>query len=308
MKLREWTPFVIDSEAMMIAENLAKGGERCNVRPSKLRGRKYFVIPYARSWSWSRMQPSGYLLLDHKHKMLDDYDTCTKLIATFRVWRIIYFYPARKHTPFIRKKLSRMTNKTLNKIYEDCKHRLAMNEYQRTEDPVVLHLNEAIRKLDQNVVTSYELIKKHHSLLQRTAETEKAIWQDPSFERVEAYATTLLPALKNTNEAMLSYLRERVNLTYESMKALREYESELMLTKVRRIAVDVLAVIAALYYPVYGIAVKLLDEASKIIWADFTGYKGLLRQMEELRRMQPRIDRIIDAFHSPVARELIRNF
>ena len=254
------------------------------------------------------MQPSGFLLLDNKRKMLDDYDACSKLVAAFRVWRIIYFYPLRKHTPLIRKKSSRMSNKALKKIYEDCKLRLAKNEYQKTEDPVVLHLNEAIRKLDQNVVASYELIRKRLLLLERSADAEKGIWRDPSFEKVEAYANTLLPALKNSNEAMLSYLRKRVNLTYESMKALREYESALTLTKIRRIVVDIFAVIAGLARPVYGVAVKLLDEASKMIWADFAGYKGLLRQMEELHKMQPRIDQIIDTFHSPVNRELIRNF
>jgi hypothetical protein len=66
--------------------------------------------------------------------------------------------------------------------------------------------------------------------------------------------------------------------------------------------------LAALYKPLYGVVIKLLNESAKKAWNDFTGYRGLIKQIEELQKMQPRIDRIIEAFQSPVDREIVRNF
>jgi hypothetical protein len=252
------------------------------------------------------MQPSGFVALDSKHEIISEIDVCSKLIATFRVWKEIYFHPPEKHMRFGQKSLSRTTGMALKVIYEQCKDRLEKNQYQQADDPAILKLNDAVKKLDENVVTSYELLTRRLELRDRAMEMEKTIWGDPSYEKAQTYATTLLPALQKTNEAMLSYLQTRVNLTYESMKALREYESTLTLPKIKRLGVDIFAIIAGLYYPIYGIVVKLLDEAAKMLYRDFTGYKGLLKQMKELRRMQPRIQQIIDAFRRPVDPDLIR--
>lgn len=254
------------------------------------------------------MQPTGYIVLDQKLKMVMDPDVCNRLITSFRVWKETYFHTLQKRSLFGQKRISRLRSEGLDRIYEECKTRLAANQYEVTDDPALLKLNETIKKLDENVVASYELVKRRLLLLDRSLETEKSLWKDPSVEKLQTYADTLLPAMKNSNDAMLTYLKTRTNLTYELGKALREYQSTLELTKMRHILIDVLAVLAGLFSPIYGVIVKSLGEVAEMTYRDFTGYKGLLRQMRELRKMQPRIDRVLKAFHDSIDRELVRNF
>jgi len=303
-KSRERQPFIRpDPETTRIAKNLRKGTERAQLWPTKLGGRTYYVIIYSRSWFPTRVRPTGYVLLDQKRRMIDNFETCGKLIATWRVWSVVYFYPPRKHSRLPRKWLSGR-DRLMASIYEGCKQRLAENEYDKTEDPARLRLNRAIRELDQNVVDSYELVRRHQSLLEKAADEEKIIWEDPSFERIQAYVTGLLPRLKRSDDAMVVYLRNRISLTYESSKALREYESTA--TGTRRILVNIFAGLAAFVHPLYGVVIKFLDESAKKAWNDFTGYQGLIKQIEELQKNHPRIDRIIEAFQSPEDRDLVR--
>ena len=86
----------------------------------------------------------------------------------------------------------------------------------------------------------------------------------------------------------------------------RQQGSKERLTGVRFV-VNLIAAIAALYHPFYGAVIKLLDEFAKIVWNDLTGYKRRIKQIEELQKMQPRIDWLIEAFRSPVDRKLVRN-
>jgi hypothetical protein len=184
---------------------LRKGGEKAKLWPTKLARRNYRLIIYSRSWYPLRFRPTAYVALDQKQRVIGDFETCSKVVATFRVWSIVYFHPIRKHSRLPRKWVRPRRNKLLALIYENCKQRLAEDEYEKTEDPALLQLNRTIRELDKNVVDSYELIRKHQLLLDRAADEEKEIWADPSFEKVEAYADRLLPQVKRSDDAMVSY-------------------------------------------------------------------------------------------------------
>jgi len=302
---REWRPFVIDKDVMEIAERFRKGRESAQVWPVKFQDHDHYLVPFAESWLPTRLQPKGFLVLDSKRRFVKDAEVCSKIVKTFRVWEHIYFKPLRKHELGY-ESLSRYRERIATKLCDDCRNRLAQNQYENTDDPALRKLNQKIRKLDESVVRGYDLFLRQWRLIGEVMRTEKEIWKAPSFEKVQAYVMRIIPEVKRSNDAMMAYLKERTDLMFEMKKALQDYESTLRIPVMRRPFVIFLSFLAALYSPIYGLVVLLLDEVAKMCYAELTGYKVLLSGLERLRKMQPKMDEIAQAFEGAVAPELIR--
>jgi len=305
VKSREWKPFVIDKDIARIAERFRRERESPQVWPVKFQDHDYYLVPFAESWLPTRLQPKGFLVLDSKRRFVKDAETCSKIVKTFRVWEHIYFKPLRKHEIGY-ESLSRYRERVATKLCDDCRNRLTQNRYEHTDDPALRKLNEKIRKLDESVVRGYDLFVRQWRLIGEVMRAEKEIWKAPSFEKVQAYIMRIIPEVKRTNDAMMAYLRERADLMFEMKKALRDYESTLRIPAMRRPLVILLSFLAALYSPIYSVVVLLLDEVAKMCYHELTGYKVLLSGLERLRKMQPKIDEIVQGFEGPVAPELIR--
>jgi len=294
--------------ARSIAEIYQEPGEKLKVWPCEIDGSRYYLAVYATTFlPPPSTKHTGFLLLNQNYDVVRDRAKLKSAIQTYRVWFITYLKAPIKHGVF-RKWIDKRILQIHARFFEQCQSRLHYNKYEDAIDPAQKQLGIVLRKLDQSFVAAYEVLTNRVRVVSQYLDQEEELWRTHSTTAASAYIQRGLERLRASNREFIQYLKDRVDVTYESQKALREYTSSRSTYRISNLLLATLAAIASAFNVFYGLAVAIAGGLAKEFYAELTSYKRMVWQLKRLEELSPKFDDIRSAYSDTIPQAMMRGF
>jgi hypothetical protein len=282
--------------------------EKLKVWPCQIQDSDYYLAVYASTFlPPPNTKHTGFMLLDKNYDIVRDKSKFQSAVQAYRVWFITYLRAPIKHN-VIRGWTDERVLQAHARFFNQCLSRLQADTYEDTLDPAEKQLGIALRKLDESFVAAYNMLTERVHVVSQFLDEEKELWRTHSVTAAKEYVEGGLVKLRASNKELAQYLKSRIDVAYESQKALTEYTASRSSRRMSNFLLATVAAIASAFNVFYGLAIAIAGGLARVFYSELTSFKRMIGQLKQMEELSPKFDEIKSAFTDAVPLAMMRDF